>query len=1023
MKPLLLKIQAFGPYAGKEQIDFRHIASGGLFLIHGQTGAGKTSILDAICFALFSTSSGADRQSDGLRSDLADASLPTEVTLEFSLGPDLYKVVRRPRQTLKKQRGEGFTTSNPTGELFQLEGENTWRPLASGEKPSSKMLTDLLGMNEEQFRQVVVLPQGQFRKFLSASSDEREKLLQKLFRTEKFSELSALLQMKANLVSTSLKEMRLSIESKLSFANVQTSAELDAQIKNQQDSLREADTQQAAIAQTLRAATERAELARQYDKNLKEKAVLATTQMQLEEKKAEIELLRKKLEDERRAQPVLQIDRSATVVENDVLRLQKEVDAESVRLTQFQEASSKISEEKERHLERQPEIENMKVEAQKLRELWTSAKRLQTEQEKLREKQDLLQKAIHRAGELETQQKHARESVQQLQKSLQEVSARTLEKASLENEHQLLTNELNYLQKALENLSSIKTKMDEVSRQKLALQSQLKKQNDDLLATKLRFHLSQAALLARELKADQPCPVCGSKTHPSPAAAHSHQDSVTPEQLEAAESELRKSAEALARLEAQLEAQTESANSEKKRIQETLRDNLKPEERAAQIAARLSELNKGLAEAKSLIEQKKQLDLRLQTIEKNLADLDKEILTAGQTREDARTAAGAAHATVDELSAQVPENLRDVQLISEKGLQLKGTIESYTLQLERLHREADEKIRLKTASESNLDLLKKQLVEKSKAFSDLASQRAQLLRDSGFADLETCRLAALHVNDVADFEKRIRAYFDQQAATISRLKTLEQTIQTTPDFSHQLEAREEELKIATMASNDAREKLATLKETNRNLQALLSQVSILENESKGLEESYAVLGRIAGIASGQPPFNSARINFSRFVLAARLDDVLDQASRRLFIMSRGQFTLKRALAQEDKRRSAGLDLVVEDSYSGTARPTASLSGGEGFLASLCLALGLADVVQSEIGGTRIEAVFVDEGFGTLDPEALQLAMEALTQLTQTQSGGRMVGVISHVSEMKQIAHRLVVRKTPAGSHVSWANHE
>ena len=186
-----------------------------------------------------------------------------------------------------------------------------------------------------------------------------------------------------------------------------------------------------------------------------------------------------------------------------------------------------------------------------------------------------------------------------------------------------------------------------------------------------------------------------------------------------------------------------------------------------------------------------------------------------------------------------------------------------------------------------------------------------------------------------------------------------------------------------------------------------------------LESRHGVWGKLAAVANGHPSHNLSRVNFQRFVLATRLDEVLEQASHRLFLMSRGQFTLKRAQTLEDRRKNAGLDLEVEDSQSGSTRPTSSLSGGEGFLASLALALGLADVVQSRLGGMRLDAVFVDEGFGTLDSEALELAMKTLSEL---QAGGRMVGIISHVPELKdQIARRLIVRKTPIGSSVHWEN--
>jgi exonuclease SbcC len=217
-------------------------------------------------------------------------------------------------------------------------------------------------------------------------------------------------------------------------------------------------------------------------------------------------------------------------------------------------------------------------------------------------------------------------------------------------------------------------------------------------------------------------------------------------------------------------------------------------------------------------------------------------------------------------------------------------------------------------------------------------------------------------------------------------------------------------------------KAISLAESINRFEAAAERIENASRELKLLEDQHRIFGRLAAVALGQLPHNPSRVNFSRFVLGAKLDEVLEHASRRLYAISRGQFRLRRSQGTDgDRRRASGLDLEVEDIFSGTCRATPSLSGGEGFMASLCLALGLADVVQSDLGGVRLETVFVDEGFGTLDSETLELALKTLIEL---QAGGRVVGVISHVADLReQIPQRICVRKSPLGSTAAWERNE
>jgi exonuclease SbcC len=327
----------------------------------------------------------------------------------------------------------------------------------------------------------------------------------------------------------------------------------------------------------------------------------------------------------------------------------------------------------------------------------------------------------------------------------------------------------------------------------------------------------------------------------------------------------------------------------------------------------------------------------------------------------------------------IPSDLRDLARVKEEGLEIKKRIETFAAELKSAGAAQETAAAAVTQTQSRIDTLAHQIAAKSR----------ELGRDIA-RDVKGRDDVGAHADERTHTDEHTRA---------DELKKLEEA------FS----ALDQERTSRLAAGLSQKERLGSLRSAKE-------KVIELQARATALEKQHAVVGRLADAAAGRAP-NLSRVGFQRYVLGSRLDEVLEQASRRLFTMSRGQFALRRSKQIDDKRKNAGLDLEVEDALSGTRRPTASLSGGEGFLASLALALGLADVVQNHLGGVRLDAVFVDEGFGTLDPEALEQAIRTLTDL---QAGGRMVGIISHVPELRdQIAKRLVIKKGLEGSTIAW----
>ncbi len=1024
MKPLRLRLQAFGPYAETAEIDFRDLSLGGLFLIHGQTGAGKTSILDGLCFSLFGKSSGSERTAENLRCDLSRRDLATEAQLEFSLGLNIYKVVRRPKQSVKKLRGDGLTTTPPKGELYRLSepagalDEATWTLIASGDKKTDEHIIELLGMSEEQFRQVVVLPQGQFRKFLSSSSDDREELLETLFRTEHYRSLTEKLQSQANYLEREIGSLRQNLLSQLTTADCESLEVLEQRLSELEARAATLRSDETDLSQRCHEAQERRDRARAVARTLQELKVCNERSQALEARTSEISVLGRRLEDDRRSRPVLALDAIVIALEDNIVELQNAREKESEKLTQLEKELALRKATKAALDQRLPAIEEKRSEHAKLKETYARALELKTEISASALAQKSFIEAKSRAEAEEASLTSVRSRRGELAERISDLDEKIKTGSNLKADFQRLESKYSGLQSETRSVRDLEMKLKKAANlvSESALMADREKENLDRL--KISFHLGQAALLARGLKSSEPCPVCGSADHPSPAQ-HAHAAPITNEDIEAAEGKMRTCAEQASASRARFDGIQDELNRAMARLAA-----LTGESSLEAAENQLNECARSMNEAKSALEslerqERESADLKtkLRSLETEISAREVKCKESASAREEARSRAEASSLKVKNLESLVPPDLRDLEKIKERGQSLRDELERFKRECESAETELLGTQQSLAASRANIETFGAQTAAKSSQRSSAADNRDRALKASSFESLEAARSAALSPQEAREIEQTKKHFDDDWAAVQSRLKELRDEERGFPDWALDLKSREEEFAEIQELRNRHLSESATLKERLATLSAVRSRGTSLKLEIENREQKYASIGKLAAVAAGQPPHNISRVNFPRYVLATRLDEVLDQASKRLFLMSRGQFILKRARNLEDKRKNAGLDLEVEDSFTGTTRPTSSLSGGEGFLASLSLALGLADVVQSRLGGIRLDAVFVDEGFGTLDAEALELAIKTLAEL---QAGGRIVGIISHVPELRdQIARRLVVRKSATGSLVAW----
>ncbi len=883
-------MQAFGPYAGRQVLDFAALGRHGFFLIHGPTGAGKTTVLDAMVFALYGdTTSGAAgdlgaRQGRDMRSDHAAPELRTEVRFDFAVGARRYRVRRSPLQERPKRRGDGVTVENPTAALWDRsdappdDHDTEGRPLATKPSDVSARVVELLGFRSEQFRQVVMLPQGRFQELLQSSGRDREDILQSLFRTERYLRVQEALKAEAQAIEHATHDARAQVDALLRTADVASADDLAERLTQLAEQVAEADaaaTQAAATGQAaLTALTQAQSVVARLDE-----LEAATAEVAAHAARADaVQRLRAELDLARLAEPLRPLD---TLVHDRANEVQP-------------------------HLLRLELAENALEAATAARERAAAA---------------LEAAATHEPARRDLAERIA---------ELSAVAERATGLAAAQSAADAAAAVLAARTAAAEQAAA-------AARERVAAATQAaERAAAELAGLEDAWSRSQAAVLAGSLRAGAPCPVCGSTDHPAPASAAGEVPG------EAAVLAARAAVAALRR-----------------------------DADAARAAA----------------------DAATSATEREL--------------DDARATHAAAAAVLAERGRDVPADLRD-------PAELERRLAAARTQLAALDEAAataatDDRSTAEALATARATLAEKQSSYEAleQALTDLRNDRLAHIAAAGFADQDAYFAARREPHQMAALADEITAHDSDGKAAAARQRRAAAAADglERPDLD-ELVARHE---LAAAAADAARDRRAGLVAERDALARAADDLIRLQTELGAHADDYAVVGRLAEVASGD---NELRLSFQRYMLAAYLDDVLVVASTRLSAMTDRRFTLRRR-ENGDRRRALGLDLEVVDAYTGAQRPVSTLSGGETFQASLALALGLAEVVQRHEGGIKLDTVFVDEGFGSLDPENLAAALDTLIGL---QTGGRLVGIISHVADLReQIEARLEVTATRAGS--------
>ena len=948
-----LYLTAFQAFAGEEMVDFDELSEAGLFLLHGDTGAGKTTLLDAVCFALYGQVPGARARDARLRSDHADPGVRTEVELEVTLRERRLRVLRRPPQERPKLRGEGTTREGHSCTVEALDqASGEWVTLAARPEEAKHELDALLGMSCEQFCQVVLLPQGEFATFLRTDSGERQAVLERLFGTDRFTRVEHWLDDRRKAAWSELQAAR-EDERRL----IAVVAEVADEAPPEERELYAewvAGLGVRADAEHVSAVAARASAA---TARAEAQAVLAAAR-ELADRRA------------RHATAVEELARwEAKRPQRDAAESQLAAARRAAPLASLLARAVSLG-GSHRPLERHSS-------ASELRERSAEARGEAGALDALVAVEARLAQADAELASLAEQADSAGARARAATAALDEAAD---ERASLDADVTAARTAAERAERLQAEVQAVRARAARAAeRDRLAAELEdARERCRQAIDAEQRAHAAwldlrerrlagMAAELAASLQPGEPCAVCGAMEHPAPA----HPEPAGPafrspgrplaDQEQAAQAAhdraagQRTSAEQkVARIEASLAAARAVAGDE-------------PAETLAEVAAqREAELEATRAAA-----------VKLADAERALAALAALIDAHEQARSEAATAEAAARATHAERGAALTADRARVA-------GARGDAPSVADRAAALRAEAD------------------------------AAEQEAAAREAGFPDAGTAGAALLAEDEMAALAERVAAYDDGLADRRARAEDPDLRAAASADAPDlpTLEA----LTTATIAADDqAASRLALAEQRLAKLRRLAAALDDARAALAPAEERERLVRELAGLVDGSGASNRLRMRLSAYVLAARLEEVAAAATVRLERMSNGRYRL---IHTDELRRGtgrSGLELRVVDGWTGRERPPATLSGGETFLASLALALGLADVVAAEAGGSRLETLFVDEGFGSLDERTLDEVLDVLDALRE---GGRSVGIVSHVAELRQrIPTRVRVAKGRGGSHV------
>lgn len=920
MRPLTLDITGFGTYCQPTHIDFSKFGSSGLYLITGDTGSGKTTIFDAITYALYGVVNGSDRQVNMLRSTFADLDTPTVVELTFEYNGQVYKVERNPKYERRAKKGEGTTVENADATLTMPDGS-----VITQESKVTAAVTELLRIDRDQFSQIVMIAQGEFRKLLMSDTASRQDIFRKLFKTEYYKTLQERLSDEERKLGGSCSDLRKSI-------------------KQSVDNL-VCDLDDVLLL----------ELNKAKSGSLPVEEIIALTKKIIEKDQAQKDSLEKQIEKN---------DKELSDITASLAKAEKEQEMEKglVQLVQDIESFTEQSKAAEHALAEQKKLETVRKKKEDACAIQKKAlpqyDELDQLENEIAQTQDLIKEKKEKGAQALEKLEELKKEKEKITTSLKELAGSDAKVVELNGLREKLTDRSQQLDEVLKLVAENKELFSKLTEsQKKYKQAQTEYAAADSFYKEKRrlFMDQQAGILAEDLVEGDPCPVCGSKTHPNPAVKT--KEAPTQEELN------------------ELEQQTKDAQTfEQKLNDECVR--IKAEYDAGKENI--------LTQTKKLFEK-----------DAEMADSDESKIEKLCEQEKSK------------LTADLDQNQKTLTTAQQNAEKKKEYEERQPkLETELTQKEKDERDIAQTVT-GLTEKLKGQQNQKNALQDKLEFQSRDKALES-IQELETQIQKMKH-----DFEEAQKDY-EQAGNSLNKAKgQLEQLQKELESFeeidTQKLFQDKEELNQLKQELNDKKTNIQTRISQNQNA---LKQIEQWAGELGTLENKYTWVSSLSKTANGMLSDGKEKIKLETYIQMNYFDRILAHANRRLMIMSDNQYELVRKKEAADLRSQTGLELDVIDHYNGGIRSVKTLSGGESFQASLALALGLSDEVRRSSGGIKIDSMFVDEGFGTLDSDTLQKAFKALSDTTE---GNRLIGIISHVDLLKEkIDRQIIVKKERTG---------
>ena len=887
MKPLYLKMKAFGPFKDEIEIDFNEIGSNGLFLITGDTGAGKTTIFDAIAFALYNTASGSNRSIVSLKSDFADDNTDSFVEFKFSHKGKIYNIKRNPTYTKQKKNGNGL--KNVLADA-KLEYDDI---VVAGTNDVTRKIEEILGINAKQFKQIAILPQGEFLKILYSESSERTEIFRRIFDTDLYKKISDRLYNKTTDTKKEIDSL------KTEFITYVDTIRWHEEIPNETEDY----FYQNGIEELLD---------KIKDDNTKTSALLNEKEGKLKE------------------------------LENSEKQLDKKIDAQKETNAIFDKYDNYVS-QKENLEKKKNEIEEYKNTLEINKKIKLDAVPIEEKIKELEKEKKSLEKL---QKETNTKLEECKEKELKIEKALkdEEGTKRLIDSYNKENEL------INEVISKIAKITDINKKL--LTKNELANKKEVLKENFEIAAKKYldeenKFFNEQVGIIAKTIKENKPCPVCGSIEHPN--IAHVSQAVLTKEEIEL------------------LKQKKENAENEYRIIKdEIIKNNVLIEQYLKDFGEDISIDN--LNETASFYEQKRK-DL--------LSNLKK-------YKDDFKEITGSSD--IDNFN-----------------------VDDY---FKNIHNSITEIVKEKSSLETKEKSYEEQQKEVEKQSKTLNEKMEEFFKSIGISSYNEYERIKIDSKKEKELEKEVEEYKEKYSASVVRIEEIKKSMDNKTRTSTK-ELEDEKIKINILKSPLQRdiESLKVDVEINKNSYQKIKNMkkTILDK----LEE-VAIIEELSKTANGTLA-GKRKISFEQYVQATYFKIIINEANKRFEKMTDGRYIMIRKENSDKISDKIGLELEIIDNYTGKKRDIKSLSGGEAFKASLSLSLGLSDVIQSYSGGVRLDTLFIDEGFGSLDNESRMQAINTLFMLSQND---KLIGIISHVSELKElIDKKIIVKKSSSGSKI------